>query len=228
MCIKQRTSKSRPGLTAFDAGSRARIELTLSANAGVGDELDDAITPHPHGESAGSERHGHARHAHMPAEAMITYLSSYEAMGIVVYRCEGGCRCESRTIDAHRGNEEVQRLVSVYKTEHIPMQLTTVRRRCVLRLEVLNETSSQGHKFKVSEIALIGYSVAPTNAAVNRSGAPSPGTRTGPIVQRPRSETWNACNDSGVEVLAAPQVSLRGPRRTRATAAIATQGASIG
>ena len=226
ICIRQRTSKSRPGLTAFNAGSRARIELTLSANAGVGDELDDASTPH--GDFAATERRGHARHAHMPAEAMIAYLSSYEAMGTVAYRCEGGCRCESRTIDAHRGEEEMQRLVSVYKTERIPMQLTTVRRRCVLRLDVLNETRSQGHKFKVSEIALIGYSVAPADAAANRSASPAPGTRTGPVVPRSRSEIQNACNDSGLEALAAPQVAQRGPRRTKPAAVMAAKGGSRG
>ena len=105
------------------------------------------------------------------AEVTLSYLSSYEAMGIASLRCTHGCVCDPTEVDAHRGEEVDQRLVSVYRTLTFSLRLDP-QRRCVLRLEVLNTTRSTGHKFKVSEIALVAS--LPTHAAAASPSPPPP------------------------------------------------------
>ena len=92
-------------------------------------------------------------------------------MGVCRLRCTRGCACEARHVDAHRGQEELVRLVSVYKTETFGVRLDA-HGRCVLELHVLNRTRSGGHKFKVSEIALVARHATdgdkPDGAGANR------------------------------------------------------------
>ena len=169
MCVKRLRIKSRPGLTAFEAGSVAYIEMTLNAVAAnegsvpaspsAAGHLSPPPPPAPAratvsaapGSLAAVTGEGIER-----AEATLTYLSSYEGMGIAQLGCTRGCLCDTHVVDAHRGEEETtQRRVSVYKTLTFQLHLDS-QRRCVLRLEVLPATRSDGgHKFKVSELALV-------------------------------------------------------------------------
>ena len=59
-------TKPKPGLTAFEAGSRLLLKLNASGYDGGG----------------GGSRSG---------EIIISYLSSYEQMGTALVACRGGC-----------------------------------------------------------------------------------------------------------------------------------------
>ena len=111
------------------------------------------------------------------ANITLTYLSLYEGMGVVRAGCADGCTCASAMIDAHRGSEEKQRLISVYKTAELAVTLDG-RRRCVLELVTTHATRSNGHKFKLSELSL--RAVDP----------PSPPRPLGPLPPLPGSLPW--------------------------------------
>ena len=195
MCVKRLRIKSRPGLTAFSAGSVAYIEVTLDAAAAAAAPVGSGAAAAPVGSdsapspvSAVAVPAAAVPAAAVPAAAVraspvaasepiehaevtLTYLSSYEAMGVASLRCTHGCVCDPTEVDAHRGEEVDQRLVSVYRTLTFSLRLDP-QRRCVLRLEVLNTTRSTGNKFKVSEIALVAS--LPTHAAAASPSPPPP------------------------------------------------------
>ena len=104
------------------------------------------------------------------AELTLTYLTSYEGMGIASVRCTDGCVCEPLTIDAHRGIEEKQQMVSIYKTESLQVQLDQMR-RCVLELTSLEKTRSGGFKFKLSELSLLAAAASGTSSGGGSGGA---------------------------------------------------------
>ena len=79
-------------------------------------------------------------------------------MGVVSVRCVSGCSCDMQRIDAHR--VDAHRNVSVF-LQH-SFELRGAGARCELQLQVLPETSSGGHKFKVRTVTL---------AAAGASGA---------------------------------------------------------
>ena len=128
-CLRRLRLKSKPGLTAFAPGSVADFVL-LSPATGPG-------------------WGGGAREAQL----RVSYLSSYEGMGQALVRCSRGCACEaSRVIDAHRAAGMRQRQVSVWSTTVFDVEMRG--RRCGLRVEVMNTTSSGGFKFKIDELVL--------------------------------------------------------------------------
>ena len=110
--------------------------------------------------------------------AELSYLTSYEHMGVASVSCVRGCACDSRRIDAHRPPDTHQRNVSVFSqlrltlrlsprghTQPMPPQSTTTTEEeeeeeeeavrevdavCWLRVRVLDDSSSGGgHKFKL-------------------------------------------------------------------------------
>lgn len=102
------------------------------------------------------------------AELLLTYLSSYEGMGVARVSCTLGCSCDSLTIDAHRGERTSQRFASVYVTEKLPLRLHA--ERCVVDVRVDNATSSGAHKFKMSELSL-RWGASDVSEAVGACGA---------------------------------------------------------
>lgn len=83
-------------------------------------------------------------------KASIEHLTSYEGMGRAMIRCVDGCACEPQTIDAHR--VDAHRNVSVY-LQHT-FTIAGGSPTCGVQLQVLNESSSGGFKFKVRTITL--------------------------------------------------------------------------
>lgn len=83
-------------------------------------------------------------------KASIEHLTSYEGMGRAMIRCVDGCACEPQTIDAHR--VDAHRNVSVF-LQHT-LTITGGSPTCGVQLQVLNESSSGGFKFKVRTITL--------------------------------------------------------------------------
>ena len=183
-CIRKLRLKSRPGLTAFEAGSVAFVRLRMASGAALssgdggnggggggaieGDEAsalkEDAAAANELAAAPAAASSPvadvtavlDAASADRRADLTITYLSSYAGMGIVRLSCRLGCSCGVRVIDAHRGEEELggPQAISVYKTVMVPLVLDS-RQRCVLELRVLNATMSNHHKFKISEMALV-------------------------------------------------------------------------
>jgi hypothetical protein len=76
----------------------------------------------------------------------LFYLTSYERMGMVSLSCEGGCKCNPKTVDSHTTVHE-----SVVKVARMAVSQSA---NCTLRVEVLRETRDPngGHKFKIVQI----------------------------------------------------------------------------
>lgn len=76
----------------------------------------------------------------------VTYISSFEGFGTVKIECLSGCTCEDLTLSAH--NKE--------RGEGSPIKTKRIRasqsRRCHVRVTLLEETDSGGHKFKIQEV----------------------------------------------------------------------------
>ena len=106
---------------------------------------------------------------------VLEHLVSYEGMGVARLECVSGCECETQRIDAHRINQ--MRNVSVFEAHTfsaraphaaphtaphtVPHQHRTHPRRattppCEIRLTLLRQTSSGGHKFKVRTLTVTG------------------------------------------------------------------------
>ena len=106
----------------------------------------------------------------------LEHLVSYEGMGVVRLECLGGCACSPQRIDAHRTSHI--RNVSVFDNfrfaatkavpQPTPLSVAPVEASgaaaagCELTLTVLEETSSQAHKFKVRSVTVTS---APPEAA---------------------------------------------------------------
>ena len=78
------------------------------------------------------------------AEVVLVLLASYEHMGRATVVCMSGCECQAAEIDAHHTDR--------WSTEQLHVLGVTPAQRCVLRVQVRNETSSGEHKFKVLQV----------------------------------------------------------------------------
>ena len=83
--------------------------------------------------------------------ASLRYLTSHEHMGIVRLECVQNCSCAPLHLDAHR-NYGSQRNMSIF--EAADFNITGESKECTLHLQVLPETTSGQHKFKVNQIVL--------------------------------------------------------------------------
>ena len=83
----------------------------------------------------------------------LEHLVAYERMGMVQLSCARGCACETHSIDAHRNGEV--RDQSIYENHEFAVRSAATRQQpCELQLEVLKESRSGGHKFKVRQIVV--------------------------------------------------------------------------
>jgi hypothetical protein len=91
------------------------------------------------------------------ATVALSYLVSYEHMGIVTCNCEGACECDAQRIDAHRPSNNATRSDSIFESHNVPVQTRpqTSARECVVRCTVSAETSSGGHKFKLRQVSVL-------------------------------------------------------------------------
>jgi hypothetical protein len=91
---------------------------------------------------------------------VLQYLRSYVGHGIAEISCAGGCACDAQRVDSH--NPRVQTstldLLNLPVAEVAPApkkhkkRLTSADSLCLLRLRVLNETSSGAHTFKLARM----------------------------------------------------------------------------
>lgn len=85
--------------------------------------------------------------ADQPVELLFHYTRSYDGWGRARLCCSAQhtCKCGCAEMDAHQAGEKtsLKMVLHVNVTQHP---------ECTLRLEVLAETSSGGHKFKVSSV----------------------------------------------------------------------------
>ncbi|KXZ50405.1 hypothetical protein GPECTOR_16g578 [Gonium pectorale] len=77
-----------------------------------------------------------------PVQVLLTYLGSYEHMGMAIVECVWGCACSPVVVDAHLPGERVS------QTYMVPIN-STQSETCMMGVTVLNDTSSGEHKFKV-------------------------------------------------------------------------------
>lgn len=81
------------------------------------------------------------------ARSFSTNIQSYEHMGKALFSCVSGCTCSNVTVDGHHKVP-----ASVSAAVHVGI---TPARSCVVQSEVLEETSSGEHKFKVCSHSLV-------------------------------------------------------------------------
>ena len=79
------------------------------------------------------------------AKVQLSHLVSYEHMGQAQVSCVSGCECEGMLVDAHDGR--FQQSITQSAT-----LLVTMSEECVIKLVVMHETSSGGHKFKLQHV----------------------------------------------------------------------------
>jgi hypothetical protein len=117
--------KYKPGWIATEPGAVLRIEL----------DTDFGPEQQAEGQKLGSKGQ---------LLVQLTYLTSYEHMGTARASCVEGCSCQEATVDAHDPKEHH----SVPRVLHLPV---TPSSRCVVQLEVLPESGSGEHKFKLMQ-----------------------------------------------------------------------------
>lgn len=81
----------------------------------------------------------------------FAFLRSYQGMGMVHGSCVAGCTCPSRTFNAHHASHVSEVVVSKLKDVSLRRTRAAVPQPCpcAIRLRVLNQTDSRGHKFKL-------------------------------------------------------------------------------
>ena len=85
----------------------------------------------------------------------VWHLTSYEHMGRARVRCSHGCTCEAHYIQAHAVESWQGRNASLYKEHRVHARVSEmVPRACVVELRVDEDTTSGGHKFRVSDVQL--------------------------------------------------------------------------
>ena len=162
--------KRSPGVVALVAG--ATLEATIDTR--VLEDDADAADADAHADADADAHAATEANATVAVPLALEYLTSYEGMGAVSLRCLSGCACPTQTIDAHRaagGGGSVQPAaaattsdgdagarVSVYTTH--AFSVVGAVGACVLQLQVLNVTSSGGHKFKVRSLTVMKASEA--------------------------------------------------------------------
>ncbi|KAG2488702.1 hypothetical protein HYH03_012702 [Edaphochlamys debaryana] len=78
----------------------------------------------------------------MNVSMQLGFLHSYEHMGRAAVSCEDGCACDPWVLDGHTEVRNSQTLLSAFPV--------TQASECVVRVEVLQNTSSGGHKVKLT------------------------------------------------------------------------------
>ncbi len=120
----------KPGWLARDAGSVLWIEAETNFSAAAKPDVDSATD----------------------GEALVigvTYLSSYEHMGVFEVSCVTGCTCNATEVDGHTEQKHSVPLVVEFDVVQVP---SVGGEPCVVQVLVLNRTSSGEHKAKVTQL----------------------------------------------------------------------------
>jgi hypothetical protein len=76
----------------------------------------------------------------------ISYLRSYEDMGVARLECVSGCTCKAQDLDGNQSKKTSEMVTERYTISDHP--------ECLVRLTVLDRTNSGKHKFRVSSVAV--------------------------------------------------------------------------
>ena len=160
----------KAGFTAFEPGSSVVFALPLSASS-FNRESHDGRSEQPLVPPAAIGWHGRS----WTATLAITYLSSYEGMGIATVSCGHECSCAGARIDAHRKRD----FLSLWSQHHTEVLVNGIRATsCEVRLTIQNRSigaavSAAGNKFKLGSMVLM-WSSEDEKTANGRSEAAGP------------------------------------------------------
>ncbi|GIL60750.1 hypothetical protein Vafri_15279 [Volvox africanus] len=89
-----------------------------------------------------------ANHGNATFPVLLQFLASYKSMGQADMDCLGGCHCRGKADGQLMGGQRIS------VTHMVRLDITWMKRflPCDLRVTVLNDTRSDGHKFKVSGV----------------------------------------------------------------------------
>ena len=134
--------KHKPGWVSNQAGSILIVSVDVSYISG---SFDNGIGGD--GGSFGERSSG-------GVDIILSFLSSYEQMGLAQVSCISGCKCQQSTYDGH-----VTEFRHSIPKDHsiIGLSLTQGYSRCLIQLEVLSDTHSQSHKVKLLQVAVKTY-----------------------------------------------------------------------
>lgn len=146
--------KKSPGVLALSPGATLHFAVDPrmhSAGSGTGASTGGSATV------AGNPTPAH--NTSSVVKVRIEHLVSYEHMGIATVRCVGSCACDAHSIDAHR--VDAHRNVSVFlqyafdlRYGDAPSTERAAGGACALQMQILPQTSSGGHKFKVRTVTV--------------------------------------------------------------------------
>ncbi|GIL89358.1 hypothetical protein Vretifemale_17181 [Volvox reticuliferus] len=143
---------SAEGWTWANEGSTTRPRWGFVATAPGSDLLLRLDTRNPHAGEGGVK-------VVWTVPVLLHYLKSYNtAMGSVLLRCEGGCSCTKHTLDGWHEEMVSQTSMALIHTSRMNNATT-----CDLGISVLEETRTEGHKFKISGVVVgVGYDLSGT------------------------------------------------------------------
>mmetsp|Transcript_18065 Transcript_18065/g.30923 ORF Transcript_18065/g.30923 Transcript_18065/m.30923 type:complete len:541 (-) Transcript_18065:362-1984(-) len=132
--------KKKIGFVSIQANTTLTIHVDMKGILGVQD-VPTLVPAHklqpiqPNGESL------------LAVGVSISYLKSYTNMGIASWSCVHGCDCTSMVLDAHHAQHTSTTFVALSR-------VTATENQCTMHVTILSNTSSGGHKFKVSSLML--------------------------------------------------------------------------
>ena len=145
------TTRRKPGWIATAPGHSidVRVSTLITAASAGGSVVPPYALPRQR-----QPPNGTAQTRGWPLQVVIGYLRSYQHMGRANVTCVKGCTCFPSTIDAHSSEK-----MSVLRLHEL---IVTPAAECVVRLEVLKESSSPDgeHKFKLLQVAVRGSAAA--------------------------------------------------------------------
>jgi hypothetical protein len=132
--------KSKPGLTAFVPGSRVVFNLPVMP-------ADAAAWP------GTLDFRDQKRKV---VSLVVTFLSSYDGMGVSSLECVHGCMCDAKLLDGHQHTKTSSNLAfqSVGKVEKLSALVDASSESCAVRFTLLPKSYSGGTKFKLLGLAL--------------------------------------------------------------------------
>ena len=147
------TENDKTGLAATQVGSETVLRVPIR-HCSAERNVPNAYVQGPMRVSAPTPAASAA--AVSPYRLFLTYLTSYEHMGVAQLSCSDGCSCERSSFDAHR--PKVNRslhLTSPAVALNISSSYNSSCTNCSLRLRVLSRSQSGEHKFKLVALTLV-------------------------------------------------------------------------
>ena len=156
---KGQRRKESPGVVAMHAGATLWLRATVEG-APEDDSADSG------GAGASGTAHNTSSAGARTRRITLSYLVSYEHMGIASVACFDGCTCRAVRLDAHKPSAE---RISAFVTRDLgPVSVARgaapiggagwgqdeQSETCTLAVRVENETSSGEHKFKVRSVVV--------------------------------------------------------------------------